>query len=136
MHLPSHVREKWTEETSWLIESGIEPEFSRLTKFVERRAVVANTPFGKLVGTKPDGEKDPKPVRRTGRLSPHKLPMVIRDKKSEPRRTQNAATQVSTNPEFQCPPVSLFCDGSHALESGVCAEQETLYELFEGEPCG
>ena len=39
-------------------ESGIDPKFSHLTQFVERRAVVANTAFGKLVGTKPDGERD------------------------------------------------------------------------------
>lgn len=64
MCLPSHLQVKWAEELSGLIESGIAPEFSHLTKFVERRAVVANTAIGKLVGTKPDGEKDSKPVRR------------------------------------------------------------------------
>ena len=58
MHLPSHLQSQWPEESSGLIESRIEPEFSHLTKFVERRAVVANTAFDKLVGTKPDGERD------------------------------------------------------------------------------
>ena len=64
MCLPSHLQAKWAEESSGLIESGIEPEFFHLTKFVERRAVVANTAFGKLVGTRPLGEKDSKPVGR------------------------------------------------------------------------
>ena len=40
MRLPSHLQAKWAEESSVLIESGIEPEFSHLTKFVERCAVV------------------------------------------------------------------------------------------------
>ena len=48
MRLPPHLQAKRAEESSRLIESGMEPEFSRLTEFVERRAVVANTAFGKL----------------------------------------------------------------------------------------
>ena len=63
MRLPPHLQAKWDEESIRLIESGMEPEFSHPTEFVERRAVVANTVFGKLVGTKPDGEKSPKPVK-------------------------------------------------------------------------
>ncbi|XP_068738995.1 uncharacterized protein [Montipora capricornis] len=35
---------------------------------------------------------------------------------SEPRQTQSSGTQVSNSPEFLCPSVCLFCDGSHALE--------------------
>ena len=50
MRLPSHLQEKWAEESSGLIESRIESELSHLTKFGERRAVVANTAFSKLKG--------------------------------------------------------------------------------------
>ncbi|XP_068756155.1 uncharacterized protein [Montipora capricornis] len=117
---------KWAEESSRLIESGIEPEFSHLTKFVERRAVVANTVFGKLVGTKPDGEKDPRPVRRkmahdqavraTTLATQASYGYQRQEIASEPRQTQRAGTQVSNSPEFLCPSVCLFCDGSHALE--------------------
>ena len=126
MRLPSHLQAKWAEESSGLIESGIEPEFSHLTKFVERRAVVANTAFGKLVGTKPDGEKDPKPVRRkmahdqavkaTTLAKQASYGYQRQEIASEPRQTQSAGTQVSNSPEFLCPSVCLFCDGSHALE--------------------
>ena len=31
---------------------------------MERRAIVANAAFGKLIGTKPDGEKSPKPSKK------------------------------------------------------------------------
>ena len=126
MRLPSHLQAKWAEESSGLIESGIEPEFSHLTKFVERRAVVANTVFGKLVGTKPDGEKDPKPVRRkmahdqavkaTTLATQASYGYQRQEIASEPRQTQSAGTQVSNIPEFLCPSVCLFCDGSHSLE--------------------
>ncbi|KAK2551629.1 hypothetical protein P5673_027396 [Acropora cervicornis] len=116
MRLPSHLQAKWAEESSGLIESGIEPEFSHLTKFVERRAVVANTAFGKLVGTKPDGEKDSKPVRRKiAHDQAVKLPMVIGDKNflANPDRLK---VQGRNCPEFPRPSVCLFCDGSHTLE--------------------
>ena len=108
------------------LKSGIEPEFSHLTKFVERRAVVANTVFGKLVGTKPDGEKDSKPVRRT--IAHDQAVKVTtlatqasygyrrQELRCEPRQTQSAGTQVSNSPEFPRPSVCLFCDGSHTLE--------------------
>ena len=112
MRLPSHLQAKWAEESSGLIESRIEPEFSHLTKFVERRAVVANTAFGKLIGTKPDGEKDPKPVRRkmahdqvvnaTTLATQASYGYQRQEIASEPRQTQSAGTQVSNSPEFLC----------------------------------
>ena len=48
-----------------LIEAGIEPEFSHLAGFVEKRATVANTAFGKLVGARPEGESKAKSRRRS-----------------------------------------------------------------------
>ena len=126
MRLPSHLQAKWAEESSGLIESGSEPEFSHLAKFVERRAVVANTAFGKLVGTKPDGEKDSKPVRRkiahdqavkvTTLATQASYGYRRQELSCEPRQTQSAGTQVSNSPEFPRPSVCLFCDGSHILE--------------------
>ena len=57
MRLPPHIQTKWAEVSSKLIEADIEPEFSHLTDFVEKRAAVANTAFGKLVGARPNEEK-------------------------------------------------------------------------------
>ena len=60
MRLPPHLQAKWAEESNKLIEAEIEPEFSHLAGFVERRATVANTAFGKLVGARPEVDIKPK----------------------------------------------------------------------------
>ena len=124
MRLLSQLQAKWAEESSRLIESGIEPEFSHLTVFVERRAVVVNTAFGKLVGTKPDGEKSPKPVKlRMAGDQPVKATTLATqvsnnlqkpDRLRAPGQAHGAATQASTS--VALPSNCLFCDGSHPLE--------------------
>ena len=117
MRLPSQLQGKWAEESSRLIESGIEPEFSHLTEFVERRAVVANTAFGKLVVTKPDGEKSPKPVKlRMVGDQPVKATTLATQVSNGLQKSDRllAATQASTS--VALPSNCLFCDGSHPLE--------------------
>ena len=126
MRLPPHLQAKWAEESSRLIESGMEPEFSHLAEFGERRAVVANTAFGKLVGTKPDGEKSPKPVklRMAGDQAVKATTLATQvsnshqksDRLRAPGQANGAATQASTS--VALPSTCLFCDGSHAL--GKC----------------
>ena len=44
--LPIHLRSKWVEKASSVIESGQEPNFDDLLKFVQSRALVANTMYG------------------------------------------------------------------------------------------
>ena len=52
MRLPVHMQAKWAEESGKLLEMGLRPSFVDLTEFLEKRALVANTEFGKLVGSK------------------------------------------------------------------------------------
>ena len=109
-----------------MIESGNEPEFSHLTEFVERRAIVANTAFGKLVGTKPDGEKGPKPdkLRMAGDQAVKATTLATQvshshqkqDRLRAPGQASGAVTQASTS--VAPPSTCLFCDSSHAL--GKC----------------
>ena len=70
VRLPPHLQVKWAEESNKLIEAGIEPVFSHLAGFVEKRATVANTAFGKLVGARPEGESKAKCRRRSGGDAP------------------------------------------------------------------
>ena len=58
--LPPHFQAKLADESSRMIVIYLEPELSHLTEFVEKRAAVANTAFGKLVSSRPDGNKDSK----------------------------------------------------------------------------
>ena len=58
--LPPHLQASWADESGKLICNGIEPEFSYLTNFVEKKAAIANTAFGKLVGAKPADASKPK----------------------------------------------------------------------------
>lgn len=44
--LPLHVRSKWVEKASSIIEQGFEPNFNDLLAFVRKRATVANTMYG------------------------------------------------------------------------------------------
>ena len=60
MSLPPHLQAKWAEESNKLIEAEKGPEFSHMASFVEKRATVANTAFGKLVGARPEADVKPK----------------------------------------------------------------------------
>ena len=64
MRLPPHLQAKWAEESNKLIEAEKETEFSHMASFVERRATVANTAFGKLVRTRLEADIKPKFRRR------------------------------------------------------------------------
>ena len=52
MRLPVHMQAKWADESGKILEMGSEPTFSHLADFLEKRALIANTEFGKLVGFK------------------------------------------------------------------------------------
>ena len=87
---------------------------------MERRAVVANTAFGQLVGTKPDGKKSLKPVKlRMAGDQPVKSTTLATqvsnslqkpDRLRAPGQTHGAATQALTS--VALPSNCLFCDGS------------------------
>jgi hypothetical protein len=44
--LPFHIRSKWADQASKLIEHGSEPIFNDLLSFIQQRALVANTMYG------------------------------------------------------------------------------------------
>ena len=44
--LPMHIRAKWADQASRLIDQGSEPAFKDLLAFIQQRAVVANTMYG------------------------------------------------------------------------------------------
>ena len=52
VHLPVHMQAKGAEDSGKLLYAGIDPTFSHLTDVIEKRALAANTEFGKLVGSR------------------------------------------------------------------------------------
>ena len=52
MRLPMHMQSKWADESGKLLEMSLNPSFLDLSEFIEKRAFVANTEPGKLVGSK------------------------------------------------------------------------------------
>ena len=69
--LPAYLQTKWAETSSKLIKDEKEPRFSYLANFVEDKASVANTTFGRLVGSKPDSAaRDNKPKATGAGASP------------------------------------------------------------------
>ena len=65
MRLPVHMQAKWAEESGKLLEISLQPSFVDLTEFLEKRALVANTEFGKLGGYQPSCSKCQFPKWRT-----------------------------------------------------------------------
>ena len=58
LHLPKYLHSEWAKEVQNMRDQGKEPDFSLLTKFVAKKAKLANTEYGCLVNVKPESEKE------------------------------------------------------------------------------
>jgi len=123
MRLPPHLQAKWAEESNKLIEAETEPDFSHLTGFVEKRATVAFTAFGKLVGKKPEGDIKTKSRRRPGGDPPAFVTSLgIQSTISGRTLDGLSPSQPTVGPVAQSsskqvtPLACLFCNGTHSLE--------------------
>ncbi|XP_078357546.1 uncharacterized protein LOC144642460 [Oculina patagonica] len=138
MRLPPHLQAKWAEESNKLIEAETEPKFSHLATFVEKRATVANTAFGKLVGAKPEGDIKSKPRRRPGGDPPATV-TSLGIQSTTSGRTSNgpSPSQPSVGPVAQgtgkqvTPLARLFCNGAHSLERCFKFRDKTYDEQKE-----
>ena len=52
--LPVHLQSKWADRAGSLTQAGVEPNFWHLAEFVEEKALLANTMYGRAVGSIPD----------------------------------------------------------------------------------
>ena len=120
--LPSYLQASWAEQAGRLIYDATEPEFVHLTEFLEKRSAIANTRYGKLVGSRPDGEKDLKlkprekfasSSARVTTLATHNEEYYKPKYKSEPPTTRNSErwSRPGEN-NFNC----TFCHGTHELQ--------------------
>ena len=52
--VPVHLQSKWADRAGSLTQAGVEPNFWHLAEFVEEKALLANTMYGRAVGSIPD----------------------------------------------------------------------------------
>ena len=121
MRLPPHIQAKWAEDSSKLIEADIEPEFSHLTDFVEKRAAVANTAFGKLVGARPNEDKGFTQRARRKSEDTHSVKVTTLATQglngtSTTPSSQKALGSKQHGNQRELVTTCLFCNGNHNLE--------------------
>ena len=126
MRLPPHLQAKWAEESNKLIDAEKETEFSHMKSFVERRATVANTAFGKLVRTRLEADIKPK-FRRRLNVDPSASATSLGIQSANGVRLpdgtslgQPALCPTALGSSKQVRTLScLICNGAHSLERCV-----------------
>ena len=115
MRLPVHMQAKWAQESGKLLEMDLQPSFVDLTEFLEKRALVANTEFGKLVGSK---QGEPRGKRPPWRVTDAKGTVLAlfkvegEDVNQDPSNTKNVKGKYPVDNRAIC----KFCGGTHELE--------------------
>lgn len=117
--LPIHLQSKWADRAGTLTLAGTEPTFTHLAGFVEEKALLANTMYGRIVGSTPDKERSTKP--------PSKLKPP--SSKGSTYATQSGmvagGAQVGTTPALAiCP----LCSGQHRLSKCELMKAKTPEE--------
>ena len=100
--LPVHLQSKWADRAGSLTLAGTEPTFMDLAGFVEEKALLANTTYGRIVGLTPDKERSSKPPPK---IRPPSSKGITFATQSED------GPQVNTAPTVICP----SCSGQHRL---------------------
>ena len=138
MRLPPHLPAKWAKESNKLIEAEREPEFSHLADFVKRRTTVANTAFGRLVGSRSEANTKPKFWRRPGGEPPASATSLGIQSANGLRAPDCVSLgQSALNPVAQgsgkqgTPPSCLFCKDRHSLERCFKFRDNTFDERKE-----
>ena len=73
--LPVHLQSKWADRAGSLTLAGTKPTFMDLAGFVEEKALLANTMYGRIVGVTPDKEWSSKPLPKVKPLSRKEMPL-------------------------------------------------------------
>ena len=116
MRLPVHMQAKWADESGKILEMGSEPTFSHLADFLEKRALTANTEFGKLEGFKLGESRVTKQPRKAadGDGTVLALTQVEKDVSNQANtaNSKRSNQRSATDGQVKC----KFCDERHELE--------------------
>jgi len=103
--LPAHLQSKWADRAGSLTLAGTEPTFMYLVAgFVEGKALLANTTYGRINGSIPDKQRSSKPPPKV------KPPSKGNTITTQPEGVTDGP-QVNTTPMVFCP----LCSGQHKL---------------------
>ncbi|KAL9984440.1 hypothetical protein ACROYT_G006731 [Oculina patagonica] len=117
--LPIHLQSKWADRAGTLTLAGIEPTFTHLAGFVEEKALLANTMYGRIVGSTPDKERGSKP------LSKVKPPSSKGSTFATQSEVVAGGAQVGATPALAiCP----LCFGQHSLSKCELMKEKTPEE--------
>ena len=115
MCLPVHMQAKWAEESGKVLEMGLQPSFVDLTEFLEKRALVANTEFDKLIAFK---QGEPRGKRPPWRVTDAKGTVLALSKVEGEVVDQDLRNTKSVKGKYPVDSRAIckFCDGTRELE--------------------
>ncbi|XP_078382246.1 uncharacterized protein LOC144664919 [Oculina patagonica] len=118
--LPVHLQSKWADRAGTLTLAGInEPTFTHLAGFVEEKALLANTMYGRIVGSTPDKERSSKPPSKV------KPPSSKGSTFATQSEVVAGGVQVGATPALAiCP----LCSGQHRLSKCELMKAKTPEE--------
>mgnify|MGYP000680586806 CR=1 FL=1 len=103
--LPVHLQSKWADRAGSLTQAGVEPNFWHLAEFVEEKALLANTMYGRAVGSIPDKDRSTK----SSKVKPPVTKGGVFTMQSE--MVAGGSPANATPPIVNCP----LCSGQHRL---------------------
>jgi len=113
--LPLHIRSKWVERASSLIEQGFEPSFDHLLTFVRERSIVANTMYGYDLANESGKQTVNSP--RNSHMNPSQRNKVVTlSTGSDKRNTGKPPSDKYPRGRLSC----IYCKKAHKLRE--CAE--------------
>ena len=109
--LPVHIRSKWVERASSLIEVGVEPTFDHLLTFVRERSVVANTMYGYDLAN--ESGKQAKNLTRSSQVNPSQgsSRVVTLSTESDKRNKGKSLSERVPKGRLSC----IYCKKAHKL---------------------
>lgn len=108
--LPLHIRSKWVERASSLIEQGVEPSFDHLLTFVKERSVVSNTMYGYDLANESGKQNRNLPRNSQGSHSQRNKAVSL-STSSDKRNSGKSPTDKPLRTRLSC----IYCKKAHKL---------------------
>jgi hypothetical protein len=129
LRLPKYLRSEWAKEAQNSRDQGREPDFSQLTKFVVKRAKLANTEYGRLINTKPENER---PRGKNERSSGHPRKVASYASSGGVKDSSSTGAGHANNGKTSAKLKCYFCDKEGHTVERCFKFREKSYEERKG----